>query len=389
MARTADIGFGSVSGRGTWSYDGGTLTVVPAGCAPLVVGLADVSGLSGDDYRLTLALDRTPLILARLGGDGPGLRAALRDDWPRARARALCLDGDGEPAPFTAVARDAGGDAVPAGLLLWDAALLVAREGSDLDPWCLSMLDRVDTDPVSRETSLAGADGRMLTLSRMAAWHGPFLEALSAGREALSARTAAALERSSPAVDAARRALLGAAWPAGRLRSLAELESVAPGFEAAAAAWIRGLPRAAEGAFLLERAGAGRAWLALGRRDSREEADGGEDAGAAVAAGPDDDLLWVLAAAGDGWLLECLSAGDRATYRFAGDDPPVDLVSMLLSLPRAPRTAVFLPEDDLVGERAPLAAAIRHVTFLGELRRRFTGRIIHRSMETWKKEAGG
>ncbi len=387
MTKTAEITFGSISGRGSWSYGDGSVTAAPAGGSPLVFLLADVFGLSGDDYRVTLALEPASLTLAKLGDDGPGLRASLWDDWPAARARKLCLDGEGEPVSFPARVRVDGGGEAPARLVLWDSAVLVAREGSDLDPWCLSMLDRVDDDPTARKIILAGADGRLLVLSKMSAGHGPFLESLAAGRQSLSYRTVSALERSLPDLASGRRPLLGGVWPAGRLRSLAELESTAPGFSAVAAGWVRSLPRAAEGVFLMERAEAGRVWLGLGRPDPREEPDEGEEAVAAVA-GPRDDLLWMLVGTGSGWLLECLSAGNRATYRFSGDDAPVHLVSMFLSMPRAPREAIHLPEEALVGDRAPLGAAIRHVAFLGELRRRFAGRVIHRSPETWRREAG-
>ena len=62
----------------------------------------------------------------------------------------------------------------------------------------------------------------------------------------------------------------------------------------------------------------------------------------------------------------------------------VSLVSAMLCAPHFAREAVYMPLADLVGERADLALAARHLPFLAELRQRFVQRIIHRDAESWQ-----
>ena len=62
------------------------------------------------------------------------------------------------------------------------------------------------------------------------------------------------------------------------------------------------------------------------------------------------------------------------------------LASRLLCAPQFSREALYLPIEALGGERGELAIAAQNLGFLVALRRRFTGRIIHRSPESWRAD---
>ena len=98
-----------------------------------------------------------------------------------------------------------------------------------------------------------------------------------------------------------------------------------------------------------------------------------------------DTLLWLLAGRGSTWLLEELSIGAHATYRFQGGPELPDLVGRLLCAPQFSREALYLPLEKLVAARAELAVAARDLPFLRSVRDRFKERIIHSSPATWQQ----
>jgi len=96
--------------------------------------------------------------------------------------------------------------------------------------------------------------------------------------------------------------------------------------------------------------------------------------------------LWMLAGKNGVWFLEPLSIENHATYCFKGGDEVPALVSRLLCAPQFSKEALYSPLADLTGENAELAIPAGHLGFLVELRRRFQVRVIHQSVESWRKE---
>ena len=154
------------------------------------------------------------------------------------------------------------------------------------------------------------------------------------------------------------------------------MEAVCPGFgQAFREGWLARLERHEEGLFLLEGLAGGAAWLGC----TREQADG---EGAAQGEHP----LWLLGGKNGHWFLEALSTGDRATYCFAGGDEVPALVSRLLCAPQFSKEALYNPLDELTGDNAELAIPAQFLGFLVELRRRFKTRVIHQSVDGWKRD---
>lgn len=398
MAGTGWLVRDGFAGRCTWAFDGETLLLTPEGHPAEAHLLREVQGLGGaDEHTVELTVSGRTVTLSRLGGDGPTLRERLARTWLPARAQALRLTGSGEPPTFTGAITD-GGAARPFRALLFDDVLAFATPGCDVQPLFLARLATVACDRPAYRVIAAAWGGAAVTFSRLGGETEAFSAALAARRQGLAAEAAAVLAAHLPALAPGARAALGSAWLPGRLLALPDLERTATGIAPALrAGWFAALPRAAHAETLLAWAAAGKAFLGYSRPvpEAAEEDDGAEapaspgDAASATSA-PNDPTapLWLLAGRADGWLLECLSLGDHATYRFAAGDEVPELVEQLLCAPQFSRTALYRPLEGLVGAQAEFAPAARDLPFLRALRACFAGRIIHTSLATWQQALG-
>jgi hypothetical protein len=157
------------------------------------------------------------------------------------------------------------------------------------------------------------------------------------------------------------------------------MEGLCPGFERVfREAWSPSLLRPEESGHLLDWASPAGTWLGCTRGiDENVEGEAPDGAGRP---------LWMLAGKNGVWFLEALSMEDRATYCFKGDEEVPALVSRLLCAPQFSKEALYSSAEELVGERADLAIPARHLRFLADLRARFHGRVIHQSVEGWRKD---
>jgi len=403
MSRTCQYSFGGESGAAEWTFDEVSLVVTPQGGRPLVFPVQEMAGISGDGYAVTLTVPGTPaapasteaavslpiLSLSRLGADGPTFLDQLQRTWLVARAEALRLGGSGEGKRFSGVvagldppALGAGGRAAAGGgtgapgpaepfhALLFEDVLVVARDGRDLEPVFIALIERISFDEAAYAIEMSEWPERHIVFSKLGMQTEEFLDWLNRRRRTLADEAGAVLAAAIPSLNSAYRATLAGAWPPGRLRTLPDLSALCPGFDQAfRTAWLANSVRKDEGGFLLDWAGAD-SWLGCSRK-------AGEDGGA---------LLWLLAGRGDHWFLEALTGEDRATYHFAAGAELPALVSRLLCAPQFSREALYGPPEMLTGDRADLAIAARFLGFLVELRARFRGRVIHSSPESWRSD---
>jgi len=402
MSRSCQYSFADRSGLAEWSFDGDALVVSPADGQPLVLPLKEVAGISGDGYTISLMVPgSTPAIatsagpaasaagvaaraagpapalaLTKLGAEGPTLLDTLQRTWLVARTKALRLGGSGEGESFSGTVTERAA-AEPFRALLFEDLMLIAREGRDLDPVFLALIENVTFDDDTYSIRVTEWPGRELVFSKLGRATEDFVDSLKKRREALASEAGAALSTAVPSLPPAQRAVLAGEWPPGRLRTLRELDTIAPGFaQTFRDTWLPACMRKDEGAFLLEWAEAGSCWLGC----SREESDSGAP------------LLWLLAEKSGTWFLEALGGEDRATYQFSGGGELPALVSRLLCAPQFSKEALYGTPEMLTGERADLAIAAQFLEFLVRLRGAFKGRIIHSSPAGWRKEmaaAGG
>jgi hypothetical protein len=344
-----------------WRRDGDTLVVSPAAEPPLALPLAEVSGVAGDGFSIVLRTPGAEVALERLGADGPTLLEELRRDWPVLRAAVLRLAGGERPGQVFS-----GQVAAPAARgafrgFFVDERLLLAPDGGDVQALFAADAAAVGFDESSYSVRLDGWDGTRVLFGKLGGATTAFSAALAAARARLASQADTALAAHLPSIGAAARANLAARWLPGRLLGLGELEGLCPGFGAAvAASWLAGCPRAAAGARFIAEADPARRFL-----------------GYFVAPGGGEPLLWLLVGTAEAWSLELLSEGDWATYLFRGGDEVPRLVESVVRLPDFSREALYLPLDQLVGERSTYAVPARDFAPLRDLRAHFSGRKIH------------
>jgi hypothetical protein len=382
MAGTCQFSLGQCSGAAAWSYDGSSLVVTPEGAGPLVFAVKELAGISGDDYTIKVQVPAglTELVLSLLGHDGPTLAEALRRDWLRARTEVLRLDGSGECWPVMGQVAgldggtsSRGGAPTAAGApehfraLLYDDVLVVAREGHDLEPVFLALVEEVSFDAATYMVEVEEWPGRRLRFSKAAKQTDEFVKRLEEDRSLLAREAATTLAAAVPGVPVDGRGALAATWMPGRLMELAHMESLCPGFEVGfRGGWLGSMLRREEGSHLLDWASPAGTWLGCTREKEQP--------------------LWMLAGKKDTWFLEPLSVEDHATYCFKGGDEVPALVSRLLCAPQFSKEALYSPLTELNGDNAELAIPAGCLSFLVQLRARLQGRVIHQGVEPWRKE---
>jgi hypothetical protein len=409
MSRTCLYAFAGRFGPAEWSFDEVSLIVSPVEGRPLVFPVRELAGIAGDGFSLELTVpgpaapaapadvpsmagETAPgapgearpggeppapafprLMLAKLGAEGPTLLDALQRSWSMARARALRLGGSGEGKPFSGMVAgfDSSGNAEPFKAQLFEDVMVVAREGRDLEPLFVALVEKMGFDEDAYAIQLREWPERELVFSRLAKQTHDLLDTLSKHRQALADEAGTLLASAVPGLPGAYRGILAGEWPPGRLRTLEEMEDVCPGFgHALRDTWLAACLRRDEGAFLLDWAGPASTWLGC----SRETSDTG------------DGLLWLFAGKGGKWFLESLAGEDRATYHFVGGEELPALVSRLLCAPQFSKEALYGTPDMLTGERADLAIPAQLLGFLVSLRSHFKSRVIHASPEGWRKD---
>jgi hypothetical protein len=362
------------------------LVVTPDGGGPSAFAVKELAGISGDDYTIEAQVPAGSgeLVLSLLGHDGPTLAEALRRDWLRARADVLRLGGSGEGwlVMGQVVGLD-GGTPEPFRALLYEDVLVVAREGHDLEPVFLALLERVSFDEVTYAVQVEEWPGRQLVFSKSAKQTDEFVKCLGENRSLLAREAAATLSAAVPGLPADGRVALAGTWMPGRMMELARMESLCPGLEAGfRGGWLASMLRREEGAYLLDWASPAGAWLGCTREKGDSTGEAGDSGGDTAAERP----LWMLAGKGGTWFLEPLSIEDHATYCFKGGDEVPGLVSRLLCAPQFSKEALYSPLADLTGDAAELAIPAGSLSFLVQLRARFQSRVIHQSVEAWRKE---
>lgn len=390
MTGTCRFSLAERSGAATWSYDGWSLVVTPEGGGPLTFAVKELAGISGDDYTVRVRVPGAAgpaagagvaeLELSMLGHDGPTLGEALRRDWLQARTEVLHLGGSGEGWLVLGQVAGLDGDSPePFRALLHEDVLVVAREGRDLEPVFLALIDSVVFDEASYTVRMEEWPGRRLVFCMMAKQTDEFVKRLRENRALLSKEAAATLATAMPGLSVEGRGSLAGTWLPGRLLQVARMDGLCAGFDAALrGGWLARALRREEGTYLLDWASTENAWLGC----TREGGKAGEPGDAAAAERP----LWMLAGKKGTWLLEPLTIEDHATYCFKGGDEVPALVSRLLCAPQFSKEALYSSAQELVGDNAELAIPAGCLGFLVQLRARFQGRVIHQSVESWRKE---
>jgi len=369
MARTCRLVRAGLSFDAQWRRDGDALIISPAGAPALVVRLGEVSGLAGDGFTVRLRLPDGEIALERLGGDGPTLLEALRRDWPVVRAEVLRLAGGERPTEVFSGSLSAAGPPRPFHGFFVGERLIVAPEDGDVVALFVADFASVSFDERAYSIIVTAWDGGQTVFSKLGGKSAAFSGVLLTARETLSRQAAEVFARLLPTLAASSRAELARQWLPGRLLSFEDLERVAPGFEASFdPSWLATTPRAENGRAMMD---------GLASRD--------RFLGYAAPAADEAPFLWLLVLKGGEASLEVLSHGDYATYLLRGGDELPGLVQGLVRLPEFSREALYLPLEQLTGERGIYAIPARDLPLLRDLRARFSRRKIHSPISAVEK----
>jgi hypothetical protein len=361
-----------------WRRDGDELLVTPAGGLPAVIVLAEVSAISGDGFSIRFGTPDGEIGLERLGADGPTLLQELRRDWPPVRAQALRLNGGQAIGKvFAGHIESPTHHGAFRGFLIRDR-LIFAVDGVDVSPLFLADCASISFDEASFTVRCTGWRGAVTTFSRLAGETKAFLDVLRLAREQLAMEAYTTLQQWLPSLSGGARAKAAAHWLPGRMLSMAELEQLAPGFEAAfAASWLAHLRRADEGKAMMTGVAAADRYLAFAPADRTLDPE--------ATPGGQPQLIWLLVRSGQEWALELLSQGNYATYLFKGDVDFPSHVEGIMHMPEFSREALYNPLTDLVEQRSKYAIAARDLPLLQDLRAAFSGRRIHASKNAQAK----
>ncbi len=348
-----------------WRRDGDTLVVSPASGLALAIALGEVAGISGDGFTISLRAPVGAITLERLGADGPTLLQELRRDWPVLRSRLLRLNGGDAPGKvFSGTVASKEYRGAFRGFLSGNR-LILAPEGEDIKVLFIADCNMISFTEQAYAVNCIGWENEETVFSKLGSETAAFTAALQTAREKLAQEADTTLARHLPTLAPAARAELGTQWLPGRLLSFADMERMAPGFEAAfLSSWLASCPRSDEGKKLMEGIAPSGRYLGFASTDEGEE-----------------PMLWLLVRSANEWSLELLSHGDYATYLFVGGDELPRLISGIIRLHEFSREALYLPMEELIGERAKYAIPARDLLLLGDLRARFTKRRIHASRQ--------
>jgi hypothetical protein len=372
MAHACRLVRDGVTADGNWRRDGDELIVTPAAGRPVTIALGEVSAIGGDGFSILMRVPSGELRLERLGADGPTLLQELRRDWPPLRAQKLRLTAGEAPgkvfAGQIAAAGQCGGFR---GFFVRDR-LLVGIDGADVAAFFLADVETISFDRSDFSVHCIGWSGAQTVFSRLAGETEAFCRNLQVAREQLAVEAEATIAEHLPGLSGGGRAQLAAVWLPGRVLSFAELERLAPGFEAAfTTSWLGHSRRAEEGQALMTGVAAEDRYLAFAPADRTLDPNSSP--------GTQPQLLWLLVRNGEVWSLELLTQGNYATYLFKGGSEVPNLVAGIVHMPQFSREALYQPLSELVEQRSQYAIAARDLPVLRALRSLFSGRRIHKS----------
>lgn len=380
------------AGEGELTIEPGFVMLRPTDAPPLVIPHEQVVALSGADYALTFELDEGgSLRVSKIGQTHGDLLIRAREARNEAWEKGLFLNGVRLVDAFEAEVTH-GAMQATAEVRLYEDRLSVLPEAGDPFGLPYALARHVSFDPDSYRVSVS-TDSEPLVFGMLKLRTTEFARLLGDLIAASSARTASLLAEHPPGAAATGLSELSALMGDGIAARREDIDRLVPG------AWERleslvvcsdELRQTYE--FLASQSSAPD--LALGikqKRGTGEEGPGSEDPDGE---NEDDDadasplFTWFFCPMprGDGGFIaqEITSESGHATYFFRVADD--DWKAALARLNRAMLSLNFKrrPIYEDVEQESKYSFAIKHLSYLRELRAAFAGRAIHTSFDAWK-----
>jgi hypothetical protein len=209
-------------------FDTETVTITPVPGTALVFDLGDVDRLISGDWDLQCALYTGRILTLQQFGKAFGeMRDGLAHAWCERTVRCLLLEDLEEVARFNGTVAQGTSDAVAAEIRLYKSNLAILPAAGTPFQWRLAQVDSTAFDQAAYTVLLQSGVDRIV-IGKLAKKTDEFIARLQETLTALRARTAEALHRMLPFLDADRLQQLVRLMPEGRSVRLAALADIDP-----------------------------------------------------------------------------------------------------------------------------------------------------------------
>lgn len=374
------------------TFDPETCIVTPAAGAPLAFDLGDVDRVIPAEWDLQLVLYTGHTVqLRQFGASFSRMSEELVAAWRDRTVTCLLLEDMDETGRYTGLA-----NGTPAEIRIYRSNLAVLPSGALPTQWRLADIDSALFDDAAYTLTLASGDQRIV-LSKLARKTDECRGKLTDAIDELRTRSADALHRAFPFLNAGQVQRLVTAMPEGRTVSLATLASIHSKLPDALI--TRAVDERLKPYFDALRARSGSAPSMAGFKFVREGDEPEALEGEADAPPPDDAqpmFFWFFFPIPGRDLVawEATTGIGRATYFFRAAQPVEASAQQLtrgLALVNFRREPVYLPDQSLEQTQRfhRYAIGARKLPDLRALRAAYAGRAIHSNFETWSAQVKG
>lgn len=214
----------------------------------------------------------------------------------------------------------------------------------------------------------------------------PFVETLAEQLQLLREKTLLAVKETDPSLTSQQAFTIAKRMPKGIAAPSGSLTSIAPSFAEALERKIQASRSAEEYKIFKSICDPAKIWIGFHAFDGKGASDSEEDL-------QDEGVLWLIVPGqtGDTAAVEFVVAEDESAatfiYRFEGDfDDFARRFNRALEAISFKREVIRLSEDALQSSKyADYAMAVRRSAALRFVRSSFVDRVIHASVESWKK----
>ena len=375
------------------------------------LAFAEMNALALSDYIVTVKADSGDYTLSRMGNRCLPFFDALYDAYNKAVLRSLFIKGS--PAvtakgDFTFTGSESAASpqnessftkySVPVHVYENNVTALPPDLTARRIPLCfLSGMDKGD-----HKLTLSLDTGESYTFAKLGYDTAPFADAVEKHIRKLREESLAAIKEVDPALSASQASQLARLMPQGAAAPIGRLAAIAPSFAAALESQIAATRAAESYKVFKELCDPARIWVGFRKNEAAADDPSQALRGAASFAGKagwqagDEQalsaaLMWLIAPSPDGNFAAVeFAEADSATfiYRTGGDfDGFARQINRVLEAIDFKRDVIRLSDEDLLKpENADYRMAAKRTAALQFVRLNFAGRVIHSSVESWKRK---
>jgi hypothetical protein len=370
---------GSVLSEGQcrFLFDKETATLTPASGAPIVFDLGDLNAVLSEDWEIRLPLyTGRVLVMRQLGHAYETLAHDLLEAYRDRAVQCLLLEDLEELERFPATLTASG----EAELRLYKTNLAVFPLAAQAFQWRLADIDSVEFNSENYEVVIQ-ARGNKLAIRRLGKRTEEFVAKLREAIAAVAAKSSRMLHDIFPFLNPDQLRAVAGQWHEGGIASVQKLAEIHAGIVNALSANAVDSDLKPYYEYLLSRTvkEGVHAGFKLIKAETAAESGGGES--------KDEVLYWFLFPLGNVVAWEASSKSGRATYFFQ-QTLTIDELNRTLGMLNFRRRPIYLSDEDFASDPQyrRYAIATRQLPELQRLRKSFSGRAMHSTVQEWQSQ---